>query len=53
MLALVPCIGPFISLLLGISFLNPGLGAPVASAMIKFVPAALTPIGAVFLAAIF
>ncbi len=52
MLALVPCIGPFISLLLGITFLNPGLGAPIAARILPMVPA-LTPLGAVFLAAIF
>jgi len=51
MLALIPCIGPFIALLLGISYLNPGLG--VVTPFILPFARALTPFGAVFLAAIF
>ncbi|HYA60624.1 MAG TPA: hypothetical protein VED16_00905 [Candidatus Acidoferrum sp.] len=50
MLALIPCIGPVISLLLGITFLNPVTA--VARDAIIATPA-LTPFGAVFLAAIF
>jgi len=53
MLALIPCIGPFVALLLGISFLNPVTAVPVSAGILPVTPAVLTPFGAIFLAALF
>ena len=52
MLALIPCIGPVIALLLGIPMMGVGL-APTASAAIMKAVVGLTPLGAVMLCAIF
>ncbi|HYA61107.1 MAG TPA: hypothetical protein VED16_03390 [Candidatus Acidoferrum sp.] len=50
MLALIPCIGPFIALLLGISFLNP---VSVVAQVDPLARAGMTAFDALFLAAIF
>ena len=49
MLALIPCIGPVIALLLGI----PLMMTPAATPVLGLIAAGLTPFEAVFLAALF
>ena len=51
MLALIPCIGPVVALLIGIPMMMGGLAPTATAAIARSV--VLTPIGAVMLCAIF